>query len=86
MGAGSSCLRGNLQETLFPPKSISQTFAVTDGQQRQQRAPVHALIADLIEGKELILPAGTVELVLMLAVKMEVARELLRRGGNLHLP
>ena len=52
--------RQSLPETLAPGKSISQTFAVTHGQQRQQRAPVHALIADLIEGKELdILRAGT---------------------------
>lgn len=54
---------------IISPKPVSQTLAVTYRQQRQQRAPVHALVTDLIQGEELILPAGTVKLALVLAVK-----------------
>lgn len=57
------------------PNTISQTFAVTHRQQRQQSAPGHAFIADLVEGKQLIFFAGTVEFVFVLAVKVEVSGE-----------
>lgn len=57
------------------PNTISQTFAVTHRQQRQQRAPGHTFIADLVEGKQLIFFACTVKFIFVLAVKVEVPGE-----------
>lgn len=51
---------------------------VTHRQQRQQSAPGHAFIADLVEGKQLIFFAGVVEFVFVLAVKVEVSGEFFR--------
>ena len=60
------------------PEYHQPDVAVTHRQQRQQSAPGHTFIADLVEGKQLIFFAGAVEFVFVLAVKVEVSGEFFR--------
>ncbi len=69
---------------VIAPQPGRQTFAITHGEQRQQRAPVIRLLRIWYRVKAGIF-TGAIEFIFVLTIKMEIAGELFRRRGNLHL-